>query len=257
MIDCQLLIFQFLKPNAKDIIDIIIVWFFLYQLIKLVNRIGGYQILIGLGLITLFFFAATLLKLEMILAIVGILKDYWLLVVVILFQQELRSILAKISNTSLFTSFQKTPKKSIYAPIINAADTMKFIGKGAIIIIENRIKLDKFIETGEKIDAVLSSKLLTSIFDKGSVLHDGAVVIRKDRIVAAKVVLPLSQNLEYRRQFGTRHLAAVGISEEADCLAIVVSEEKSIISVAQNGQIETDVHIERLSHIIAEQTKRL
>jgi len=251
----QVLIFQFLKPSLKDVVDILIVWFILYQLIVLVNRVGGYQILIGLGLLALFLFVATYLKLEMILSIVGILKDYWLLVVIILFQQELRSTLAKISNTNLLTSFKTKPKKSIYAPLINAVDTMAFLKKGALLIVENDIKLNKFIETGEKIDAVLSSKLLTSIFDKSSVLHDGAVIIRKDRIAAVKVVLPITQNIEYRRQFGTRHLASIGITEETDALAIVVSEEKGTIAVAQNGRIETDINTERLTQLITDRIK--
>ncbi len=252
----QPLIVQFLKPSVKDIVDIIIVWFILYRLIVLVNKVGGYQIIIGLGLLTILFFVATYLELEMILSVVEILRDYWLLVVIILFQQELRSTLAKISNTNLLMAFQKKPKKSIYAPLINAVDTMAFLKKGAIIIIENNVNLNQFIETGEKIDAILSNKLLTSIFDKGSVLHDGAVMIRGDRIVAVKIVLPITQNIEYRRQFGTRHLAAIGISEESDALAIVVSEEKGTISVAQNGVIETDINIERLVEIISDQPNK-
>jgi diadenylate cyclase len=251
----QPLIFQFLKPSTKDVIDVLIMWFILYQLIKFVNRVGGHQILIGLSLIILFLFAATLLKLEMILSIVGTLRDYWLLIVLILFQQEIRSILVNISNTSFLDLFKQTPQKSIYAPILSAVSTMSFIGKGAIIVIERRTKLDEYIATGERIDSLLSSRLLSSIFEKGSVLHDGAVIVRKDRIVAAKVVLPLSKNIEYRRLYGTRHLAAVGVSELTDALAIVVSEERSSISVAQGGQLEADVNIERLTHIIGEKTR--
>ncbi|MDD3663446.1 MAG: diadenylate cyclase CdaA, partial [Candidatus Pacebacteria bacterium] len=219
------------------------------------KKAGGYQILIGLGLLVFLFFIASFLKLEMILSVISILKDYWLLVIIILFQPEIRSTLAKISHTNIFSPFQKSPKKSIYAPLTNAVDTMSFLKKGALIIIENKIKLNKFIETGEKIDAVLSSKLLTSIFDRNSILHDGAVIIRNDRIEAVKVVLPLSQNIEYRRQFGTRHLAAIGITEESDALAIVVSEETGKISVAINGIIQTDINVEMLSQIVADSTK--
>lgn len=246
---------QFLVPGITDLIDILIVWAILYRLILLAKKVGGYQILIGLALLIGFFFVASLLNLEMILSVIGILKDYWLLVIIILFQPELRNILAKISHTNLFTPFQRIPKRSIYAPLTNAIDTMSFLKKGAIIVIENKIKLNKFIETGEKIDAVLSSKLITSIFDKNSILHDGAVLIRKDRIVAVKVVLPLSQNIDYRRQFGTRHLAAVGITEESDALSIVVSEETGRISVAANGVIQTGVNVELVAQMIADHTK--
>lgn len=246
---------QFLLPSVTDLIDILLVWAILYRLILLAKKVGGYQILIGVGLLIIFFSIATILNLEMILSVMRILNDYWLLVIIILFQPEIRSILAKISHTNILTPFQRIPKRSIYAPLTNAIDTMAFLKKGAIIVIENKIKLNKFIETGEKIDAILSSKLITSIFDRNSILHDGAVIIRKDRIVAVKVVLPLTQNIEYRRQFGTRHLAAIGISEESDALAIVVSEETGKISVAFNGSIQTGVNVELLSQLIADHTK--
>jgi diadenylate cyclase len=245
----------FLFPTLTDVIDILIVWVIIYRLIALTKKVGGYQILIGLALLMIFFFVASLMNLQMILSVIGILRDYWLLVLVILFQPEIRSILAKISHTNFFTPFQRSPQKSIYAPLTNAVDTMAFLKKGAIIIIENKIKLNKFIETGEKIDAILSSKLLTSIFDRNSILHDGAVIIRQGRITAAKVVLPLTQNIDYRRQFGTRHLAAVGISEESDALAIVVSEENGKISAAYNGSIQTGISVETLAQIIADTTK--
>ena len=246
---------QFLIPSVTDLLDILIVWVILYRLILLAKKIGGYQILIGVGLLIIFFFIASLLNLEMILSVIGILKDYWLLVIIILFQPEIRNLLAKISHTNILTPFQRVPQKSIYAPLTNAIDTMAFLKKGAIIIIENKIKLNKFSETGEKIDAILSSKLITSIFDRNSILHDGAVIIRKDRILAAKVVLPLSQNIEYRRQYGTRHLAAIGITEESDALAIVVSEETGRISVATNGTIQSGLNVELLAQIIADATK--
>ncbi len=246
---------NFLLPGITDLIDILIVWIIVYRLIVLARKVGGYQILLGLGLLLIVYFIASLFNLEMILSIFGTLNEYWLLVIIILFQPEIRNILAKISHTNILTPFQRIPKKSIYAPLTNAVDTMSFLKKGAIIVIENEIKLNKFIETGEKIDAILSSKLITSIFDRNSILHDGAVIIRKDRIVAVKVVLPLTQNIEYRRQFGTRHLAAVGITEESDALAIVVSEETGKISVAMNGSIQTGINVEMLAQIIADHSK--
>ncbi|MCB5231173.1 MAG: diadenylate cyclase CdaA [Candidatus Cloacimonas sp.] len=246
---------EFLLPNFTDIIDILIVWAIIYRLILLAKREGGYQILIGLSVLLFLFIIASFLQLEMILSVISTLKDHWLLVVIILFQPEIRNILAKMSHTNIFAPFQKTPVKSIYAPLTNAIDTMSFLKRGSLIVIENKIKLNKFIETGEKIDAILSSRLLNVLFDKNSSLHDGAMIIRNDRIIAAKVVLPLSQNLEYKRHFGTRHLAAVGISEESDALAIVVSEETGKIAVALKGELQVDVNLERLSQIISDSTK--
>lgn len=251
----QLMIVQFIRPSAKDIIDIAIVWFILYQMIVLVKKIGGYQILIGLSLLAVFFLVATYLQLEMILSIIGILRDYWLLFIVILFQQELRSGLTKISKTNILDAFKKLPKESAYAPLINAISTMAFLKKGAIIVLEKTFDLTKYMETGEPINANLSSKLITSIFDKGSVLHDGAIIIRKERIAAAKVVLPLSQNIEYKRQFGTRHLAAIGIATETDALAIVVSEETGRVSYVLSGVIKTDVNVAELTQVVLEHVK--
>ncbi len=242
---------HFLFPSTTDIIDIVILWLIIYRVIIIAKKVGGYQILLGIALLIIFISIANLLNLTMVLSIIGILRDYWLLVIVILFQPEIRSILAKISNANIITPFRRDPKQSIYAPLINAVSTMSFIKKGALIVIENDYKLNKYIEQAERIDAILSSKLITSIFDKGSLLHDGAAIIRKDRIVVAKAILPISKNPEYRMR-GTRHLAAVGVTEEGDPLAIVVSEETGSISVARNGVLESNIDIGRLTQIITD-----
>jgi diadenylate cyclase len=132
---------------------------------------------------------------------------------------------------------------------------MSFRKTGALILVENKQSLDEFIATGEVIDARLSSKLLLTIFNRRTILHDGAVVLRGDRIIAVKVLLRLSRNVEYTQKFGTRHLAAIGVTEETDCLAIVVSEESGRISAAQNGAIFTDLSTEELAQIIADGTR--
>jgi diadenylate cyclase len=131
---------------------------------------------------------------------------------------------------------------------------MSFRKIGALILIENQRKLNDYIESGEMIDAKISIKLLLTLFNTKSILHDGAVIIRKDRILAAKVVLPLSENIEYTRILGTRHLAAVGITEETDAFAIIVSEETGRISAARNGEFITDLSIDELAQRIKDET---
>jgi diadenylate cyclase len=131
---------------------------------------------------------------------------------------------------------------------------MSFRKIGALIVIENKRSLNEYIESGEMIDAQISVKLLLTIFNNKTILHDGAAIIRDNRILAVKVVLPLSENMEYTQKHGTRHLAALGISEITDALVVVVSEETGRISVAKNGELTTDLTIDELSQRIKDET---
>ncbi|MBN1948764.1 MAG: diadenylate cyclase CdaA [Candidatus Cloacimonetes bacterium] len=245
---------SFLLPSVADIIDIILVAFLLYSLIILSKRTGSYQILLGLGLVLILYFTASILNLRMMTSFLRVLKDYWVIVFVILFQPEIRSLFSRIVRDHDLRLLFKDTQKSVYTPLLNAVSIMSYRKIGALILIENQRKLNEFIESGEVIDAQISLKLLLTIFNQKTILHDGAVVIRDDRILAAKVVLPLSDNIEYTRKFGTRHLAAVGISEKTDCFAIVVSEESGRISVAKNGVIITDITIDELAQRIKDET---
>lgn len=245
---------SFLLPSVADIIDIILVAFLLYSLIILSKRTGSYQILLGLGLVLILYFTASILNLRMMTSFLRVLKDYWVIVFVILFQPEIRSLFSRIVRDHDLRLLFKDSQKSVYTPLLNAVSIMSYRKIGALILIENQRKLTEFIESGEVIDAQISLKLLLTIFNQKTILHDGAVVIRNDRILAAKVVLPLSENIEYSRKFGTRHLAAVGISEKTDCFAIVVSEESGRISVAKNGVIITDITIDELAQRIKDET---
>ncbi|MBN1326475.1 MAG: diadenylate cyclase CdaA [Candidatus Cloacimonetes bacterium] len=245
---------NFLIPNITDIIDILLVAFLLYRVIILSRKAGGFQLLIGVGLVFILYFIAITLELRMITSFLSVLKDYWIIVFVILFQQEIRNIFLKIIHNHDLRLIFKDAKKSVHSPLLNAISIMSFRKIGALILIENQRKLNEYVETGEIIDAVISLKLILTIFNNKTILHDGAVVIRKDRIYAAKVVLPLSDNIEYTRKLGTRHLAAVGISEETDAFAIVVSEETGKISAARDGRIVTDISIDELAQRIKDET---
>ena len=241
-------------PRFTDLIDILIVAFILYRIIILLKKTGGYQILIGLVAVVLIYFTAMIFNLSMMSSLLSSLKQYWVIVFIILFQQEIRNLFSRITQSHDLRSLFGDTKKSVYTPLLNAVSVMSFRKIGALIVIENRRKLSELIKTGELIDAQISLKLILTIFNNKTILHDGAVIIRNNRIYAVKVVLPLSENVEYAQKFGTRHLAAVGITESTDAFSIIVSEETGRISVAKNSEIFTDLTIDELSQRIKDET---
>ncbi|MCK4653661.1 MAG: diadenylate cyclase CdaA [Candidatus Cloacimonetes bacterium] len=243
-----------LIPKITDIIDILIVAFLLYRIIILLKKAGGYQILIGLVAVLLIYFTASILNLNMMSSVLRVLKDYWIIIFIVLFQQEIRNLFARIAQSHDLKSLFRDAKKSVYSPLLNAVSIMSFRKIGALIVIENSRKLNDYIESGEIIDAQISVKLLLTIFNNKTILHDGAAIIRNNRILAVKVVLPLSENVEYVQKFGTRHLAGVGITEGTDAFTIIVSEETGRISVAKNGELFTSLTIDELSQRIKDET---
>lgn len=247
---------SFLMPQIKDIIDILVIAFVIYQSLLIVRKSGAYQVLYGLIVILLVYLVAIIFGLRMISSVLSALRNYWILGLVILFQPEIRSILARINiSREVSGAFKKREKHSFHGPLIDAISSMAFRKTGALIIIENKRKLNEFTTSSEYLDAAISMRLILSIFNTKSVLHDGAIVIRKDRIVMAKVVLPLSKNPEYMRQYGTRHLAGIGITEVSDALAIIVSEQSGTISVARGGKINSGLAFEEVVQIISDATK--
>lgn len=245
---------SFLIPQITDIIDILLIAFLLYHVVHFVKNTGGYQVLIGLGIFFMIYFASSFLGLKMISNFLGIFREYWVVVLIILFQQEIRGLFTKLAVNNRMKNFFKNTKKSSFSPLLNAISIMAFRKIGSLIVIENDRKLNDYIESGEVIDAQISYKLLLTIFNNKTILHDGAVVIRADRILACKVVLPLSENVEYTQKLGTRHLAAVGITENSDAIAIIVSEETGKISLASNGKLITDLTIDELAQRVKDET---
>ena len=245
---------SFLIPKITDVIDILMVSFLLYRLIFLLKKTGGFQVILGFGLVLLLYFTASVLNLSMMTSFLKLLKDYWVIAFIIIFHPEIRNLFSRLLRNRDLMSVFKDTKKKIYTLLLNAISIMSFRKIGALIVIENNGKLDDYIESGETIDARISTKLLLTIFNNKTILHDGAVIIRKERILAVKVVLPLSENIEYTQKFGTRHLAAIGITEKSDAFAIVVSEETGKISVAKNGIISTNLTIDELSQRIKDET---
>jgi diadenylate cyclase len=246
----------FLIPHFSDLLDIVIISVLIYQSLLIMRKTGSLNILYGFIAILTIYILTTLLNLHMVSGLVNNLKNLWILIIVILFQQEIRELLSHLNiYPELLTHRKKTDKKEFNSSLIDAISAMSFRKIGCIIVVENKKKLYEYMSAGEILDSVLSLRLILTIFNPKSVLHDGAIIIREDRIIAAKVVLPLSKNLDYKQKYGTRHLAAIGISEVTDALAIVVSEQSGRVSIARKGELQTDVAFEELMQIITDASR--
>jgi diadenylate cyclase len=202
---------EFLIPRFKDIVDILLIAFLIYQSLLIVRKSGGYQVLWGLLFVFLLYFLAVVFDLKVLSSFLSAIRNYWIIAVVILFQPELRSILSKLNlSRELGSAFRRQEKTSLYSPIIDAVSSMSFRKTGALIVIENKRKLHEFVHSGEPVDASVSMRLILTIFNPKSVLHDGAIIIRDERILAAKVCCHFPKNLICPK-FGTRHLLGSGL----------------------------------------------
>jgi diadenylate cyclase len=170
---------------------------------------------------------------------------------IVMFQTELRRMLMRLGRKP-FLGVSQLERREVSHEILLAVSHLSQRKVGALIVVERKIGLRTFAESGVNLDAVISRDLLCSIFEPGGALHDGAVIIQGDRIVAAACFLPLTTNPLLVTEIGTRHRAALGISEESDCLSLVVSEETGRISVAAAGEIELDVPLERVEYLLSE-----
>src|SRR5437867_220921 len=170
--------------------------------------------------------------------IVDSLKTVWLIAFVILFQPELRHALAQFGRTRYFRSFVRADTYPVLGEVVRAVETLAERRHGALIVIERNVGLRNFVETGTRVDAKVSAELLVTMFSPGSPLHDGALILREDTVVAASCILPLSGNPRTSVALGTRHRAAIGLSEESDAAVIVVSEQTGAISVAYRGTLK-------------------
>ena len=216
-------------------IDILLVAALFYRLLTLVKGTRSAQMFVGLFVIAVVGFAARYFDLLAVRWIVESLKTVWLIVFVILFQPELRHALAQFGRTRYFRSFLRGENYGVLGEVVRAVESLAQRRHGALIVMERNVGLRNFTETGTRVDAKVSAELLVTLFSPGSPLHDGAIVVREDTIIAASCILPLSSNPLSAISLGTRHRAALGLSEETDAAVIVVSEQTGAISVAYRG----------------------
>lgn len=230
-------------------IDILVVAFVIYQLLMIVRGTRAGRILVGIVTLVLAYVVSTWAGLEALHSLLNYIVPYTALAVIVLFQSEIRRTLARIGRKRWFGGYQR-PESA--AEILMAVDRLAQEKIGALIVMERDIGLRTFIESGVRLEAVVSRDLLLSIFQPKGALHDGAVIVQKDRIAAASCFLPLSLNPAIARHMGTRHRAALGITEETDCLSIIVSEETGKISTAAHSEISVGLTLAEVDERISE-----
>jgi diadenylate cyclase len=244
-------VIPWVKYYLLPVIDILIIAFAIYRVYTMIAGTRAIQVVKGLGLIVFAAWLSRFLRLETVSWLMGQLVQVAVIAVIILFQPELRRMLTQIGQGRLLGFFFKESAGLVDA-LARSVEELAAKRLGALIALEAAVGLRNYVETGIPVDGLLRSELLHTIFAKGSPLHDGAVVVRGDRIVAAKCILPLTERQEPSEGYGTRHLAAVGLSEETDALVIVVSEETGKLSIARYGKLETGVSGARLREKLAE-----
>jgi diadenylate cyclase len=232
--------------SVWTVIDILLVAFLIYQVLLLVRGTRASAMLLGIGLIVFLYYASRWWKLDTVHWLLTTLLPYFVFALIVLFQQEIRRALMRVGRYPLVPLLSQLGRQTNYDDILLAANLFSSQKTGALMVLERDVGLRTFTESGIKLDATLSYDLLATIFRPGAPLHDGAVIIQKDRIAAAACFLPLSASPILGTQMGTRHRAALGITEEADAVAVVISEETGQISLAVGGAVEQNISLERL-----------
>lgn len=230
-------------------VDIVLVAFLIYQFILIIRGRRAVHILIGIAVLSAIYYASVWAHLELLRSVLATLVPYTGFALVVMFQSELRRLLARIGRRP-FAGFSQLEKREVADEILLALGQLTLQKVGALIIVERKTGLRTFVESGVRMDAVISRDLICSLFQPLGALHDGAVIVQGDRIAAAACFLPLTTNPLLATSLGTRHRAAIGVTEEADCIALVVSEETGRISMAQFGDIDLNVPLARVEEAL-------
>lgn len=249
----QVMINSIKNINASSILDILAVSYLFYKAYMLIRETRAEQLLKGIILIIIFIPISKVLRLEMMYWILSNTITIGVLSFIIIFQPEIRRALEHIGRTAFTDKHilqDEEAMAKVIEEIVNAVENLSKEKTGALIVIERLTGLGEIINTGTKLDSLVSSALLENIFVVNTPLHDGATIIRNDRIISSGCFLPLTSNNELNRALGTRHRAALGISENSDAIIIVVSEETGTISLAVNGNLTRNYDKARLKDIL-------
>lgn len=253
------------KMTRTDIVEIVIITFLFYYMLVWIKNTRAWTLLKGLLVILMFVLVAAIFQMNTIIWIAKNTLNVLVIALVVIFQPEMRKALENLGRKNLITSLisfdlskgeiGKFSDKTINE-LVKACYEMGKVKTGALIVVEDEILLTEYERTGISVDGILTSQLLINIFEKNTPLHDGAVIMRGDRIVAATCYLPLTDSLSISKDLGTRHRAAVGISEVSDSMTIVVSEETGRVSIAMNGELYRNVDAEFLRNKLAYMQRR-
>ncbi len=220
-----------------DVLDILIVAYLLYRLIVFIKDTRVIQMFVGLAFLLVLSYVSSALGMIVVGRIIGTLQTVWVIAFIIIFQPELRAALTNLGLRRGFGFFQATAEIPAEEELLQAVARMSKRGLGALIVIEREVRLNNWIKKGVRMDAEITAAAIEAVFTVPGPLHDGAVIISQGKIAAAAVILPITEREELGYVLGTRHRAALGISEQSDAIVIVVSEETRAISVAHGGEI--------------------
>jgi diadenylate cyclase len=243
------------KFTPTDVIDILVVAFLIYQFLLIIRGRRAAHVLVGLCILAAIYGVAVWAKLEVLRTILATLAPFTAIAVIVMFQSELRRMLARLGRRP-FLGISQLEHREVTQEILLAITHLAQKKIGALIVVERKIGLRTFVESGVNLDAAISRDLLCAIFHPGGALHDGAVIIQGDRIASAACFLPLTTNPLLIAELGTRHRAALGITEESDCFSVIVSEETGRISIAAFGEIELDVESDRVEQLLTGRLER-
>ena len=232
--------------NWIAVFDILIAAFVIYQALVFIQGRRAMHMVVGVGLVVLFFYFSRWTRLDTVSWLLSTMLPYFVFIIIIVFQSEIRRALAHFGQSAFPSGLSRINRTESTEEIILSVEKLSSTRTGALIVIERNIGLRSYIESGVALDAVLSYDLLVTIFNHDLPLHDGAVIIQNNRIAAAACFLPLTVKPRLSKDLGTRHRAAIGITEETDAIAIVVSEETGSLSLAHDGQIERGLTIDAL-----------
>ncbi len=240
--------------NISDVVDIAVVSFLIYQVVKLVRETSSARIIRGVIILIAAMWLSNILQLTMVNYLFRAILTWGIVVIAIVFQPELRRILERVGRSKLSSLMLRNDmvpmEEQAILEIVHACSEMSWSRTGALIIFERRENLNDIIKTGTVVNADVKDELVRNIFYEGAPLHDGAMIIRAGRIHAAGCVLPLSPNPNLAKELGTRHRAAVGMSERFDSISLVVSEETGSISIAMDGKLQRHLVPEQLDEIL-------
>jgi len=241
----------FISFTLFDAIDIILVSILFYILYRSLKGTVAVQILLGLLVVLSISFTTQAVNLKSLKWILRVLSDVWLIAFIILFQPEIRRVLISFTRNKLFSAFLPSNLSEVLDEVIEAARELQEKHIGALIVFAKSNNIKVTVDSGIPIQAIVSKELILSIFHTRSPLHDGAIVVDGSMILAARCILPLSMTTKLEgKNLGTRHQAALGLAETSDSVVLIVSEETGAISIATNGELFIDVHINNLGNVL-------
>jgi uncharacterized protein (TIGR00159 family) len=240
----------------QDILDILIVAFVIYRVFLIIKGTRALQVVLGLTVIFFVFFLSKKLELFTLGWILNNFVASIVLVIVVIFQNEIRRMLLILGRSPFFTGISYVEETLFYDELVNACMVLSQRKIGALIAIEREVGLEEFMEIGVKIDSDVNAELIVSVFHTASPLHDGALIIKEGRIRSASSILPLTMKDDIDKRLGTRHRAAIGITEVTDAVALVVSEETRKVSYAFRGVLTEDMNADTLKKVLKELLSR-